>query len=225
MRLVEFATGCFYHIYNRGVDKRHIFKDKEDFYRFIKCLYECNDISHIKNIRRKVLGQSKEMAKERVCLVDIICFCLMPNHFHLLLRQVVDNGISKFMQKLEASHAMYFNIKTKRKGTLFEGRFEAKHIETDEYLEHLSRYIHLNPAGLIEPKWKEEGIKDWNAVNNYLENYKWSSYINYIGGSNFPSIINKEPMQWYFKTPGSYKKFVQSWVIDDMNKIEELILE
>lgn len=225
MRDVEFVNEHFYHVYNRGVDKRCIFKDKREYDRFIRYLFEFNSLLRIVNFKRDVLGRASDIAKDRTCLVDIICFCLMPNHFHLILRQILDGGITKFMHKLETGHAMYFNKKNSRTGALFEGRFKAIYIGEDEYLTHLSRYIHLNPVGLIEPDWKEKGVKNWKRANKFLREYKWFSYSDYLGKHNFPSILNKEPLQWYFKTPESYERFVQSWAKKDLEKLEDVILE
>lgn len=230
MRSVEFANGQFYHIYNRGVDRRNIFNDKGDYSRFIHYIYEFNDLSSIINFKRDVLnrnvgGPASNISRERTCLVDVICFCLMPNHFHFILRQIIDGGISKFMHKLGTGYSMYFNKKIGRTGTLFEGRFKAIHIDKDEYLTHLSRYIHLNPVELIEPGWKEKGIKNWDVVNKFLEGYRWSSYPDSIGKKNFPSILNIEPLEWYFKTFDDYKTFVQSWIKENLDKIKEMIFE
>ncbi len=92
-------------------------------------------------------------------LVEILCFCLMPNHFYLILKQLIEGGILLFMQKL-AGYVYYFNLKFKRIRSLFQGKFKAIEIDNENYLLHLSRYQHLNPLELIEPDWKEDGIKN-----------------------------------------------------------------
>ncbi|MDA3792322.1 MAG: transposase, partial [Elusimicrobia bacterium] len=122
--------------------------------------------------------------------VEIVAFALMPNHYHIILKQIADNGISKYMHKLGTGYTMYFNKKNKRSGSLFEGRFKAKAITNDEYLVHLSRYIHLNPVSLKEPDWKDCGINDKNKIKKYLEKYRWSSYCNYINSNNIKGIDN-----------------------------------
>jgi len=242
MRKVYFETDHFYHVYNRGVDKRVIFQKKQDYYRFIHYLYEFNNRENIINLSKLIYRKDKRERKmdikeseisvpislrnrERVPLLDIICFCLMPNHFHLIVRQIIDGGVSKFMQKVCVGYAMYFNQKNKRTGALFEGRFKAKHIESDEYLMHLSRYIHLNPVKLIKPDWKEKGIleSEWGKIKDFLEKYKWSSYLDYIGKKNFPSVINKSIILEQFKDERAYEEFVASFVTDGMALIKDLL--
>lgn len=224
MRKVELVNGCFYHIYNRGVDKRDIFMNERDHCRFIQYLYEFNNTRSV-HVRGATSPTSHKKIGERI--VEIICFILIPNHFHFIVRQLIDNGISKFMQKLETGHAMFFNKKYDRTGRLFEGHFKAKLIKTDEYLMHLSRYIHLNCLDLIEPGWKEKGVRDWDRVNKFLESYKWSSYLDYIGKNNFPDIINKGPLNEYFKSSEEYKKYIRIWARKDLDILrqEDLLIE
>ena len=126
-------------------------------------------------------------------LVSIIAYCQMPNHFHLLLLEKEEGGISKFIGKLLAAFSMYFNKKYERSGSLFVNPFKAKHIDlTKDYFEYLLAYIHLNPVKLIDPTWKENGIKDREKVKKFLENYRYSSYLDYIGHKRAEgSIINK----------------------------------
>lgn len=231
-RKIVFSNGCFYHIFNRGVEKRIIFIDEEDRFRFIHNLFEFNDINPPpKFIRSPIIGlpepdsKMKVLREPRKLLVKILCFTLMPNHFHLILEQLVENGIKIFMQKIGMGYANYFNLKYNRIGGLFQGRYRAIQIDNENYLLHLSRYIHINSIELIEPKWKEEGIKDWEKVNKFLENYRWSSYLDYIGQKNFPSVLNQELINSYFETPEEYKKFVNEWIVKDLEKIKNLLLE
>lgn len=222
MKKIELVSGCYYHIYNRGVDKRCIFMDEADYRRFVNYLSDFNTLNCVTNYSYRgqtSIEQRTSIKKEQ--LVDVVSFILIPNHFHLILCQLVDNGISKFMQKIETGYVMYFNKKNERTGRLYESKFKTKLIETDEYLMHLSRYIHLNCLDLIEPNWKEEGIKDWDKTNEFLENYKWSSYLEYIGKINFPYIINKQLLQGYFKTSEEYKEFIKSWVVDDIDVLQK----
>jgi len=222
MKSIEFVNYHFYHIYNRGVDKRKIFEEEQDYVRFIHSLFEFND-------RYPALPFSqvykKGRKRERELLVNIICFCLMPNHFHLILEQLVEGGITKFMQKLGTGYTMYFNEKYKRSGALFESRFKAILIENDEYLLHLSRYIHLNPVELKEIHWKEKGIKDFNKVRDFLEGYRWSSFLDYIKIKNFPSVIKKDFLLNYFKKSEDYKKFIYEFMKEDIGFIKNLLIE
>ena len=226
MRKTKFSNDNYYHIYNRGTEKRQIFLDNYDHARFIHYLYEFNDEKFDRNISRKIeRGFASFIQRPRELLVEIIAFCLMPNHFHLILRQIKENGIAKFMQRLGTGYAMYFNKKNKRTGVLFQGVFKSILIENDNYLTHLSRYHHINPVELIEPNWRKEGIRDWDKVNNFLENYRWSSYLDYVGIKNFPSLTNRKIINGYFQTEGSYKNFINQWLNKDLEFVKEIILE
>ncbi len=227
MRKTIFANNEYYHIYNRGVDKRKIFLDRNDHIRFLHDLYEFNDQKRTTEFARINVGglASRIEKKPRKKLVEIICFCQMPNHFHLILEQLVEGGISRFMHKLGTGYTMAFNIKEERSGALFQGTFKAVHIENENYLTHLSRYIHLNPVELKEPEWKEKGIKDWKTVNKFLEEYRWSSYLDCIGKKNFPSITNKELLLGIFNDEKKYKKFVREWLAKNLENIEDLTIE
>jgi len=231
MRKVVFTNGHYYHVYNRGVEKRDIFMDEKDYFRFIHDLYEFNDRNHVLNLNFRFKSNYGapssivlEKKKERELLVEIICFCLMPNHFHLILKQLIDGGISLFMQKL-AGYVYYFNLKYQRIGPLFQGKFKAIEIDNENYLLHLSRYIHLNPLELIEPDWKEKGIRNWQKAIKFLESYRWSSYLDYLGIKNFPSLIQRDLINNYFKNPADYKNFIINFLPKDFNKIKDLLIE
>ena len=117
----------------------------------------------------------------------------MPNHFHLLLHEKIDGGISLFMQKLLTAYSMYFNTKHDREGSLFESRFKAKHINTDAYLNWIFSYIHLNPFKLIHQNWKEKGISNLTSAKKFIQNYRYSSYYDYfIGDRPEKVILNKD---------------------------------
>lgn len=226
------VNGYFYHVFNRGVDKRRIFMNTGDYLRFMHNLYEFNDKNYIlpyprrQTIEKVGLTKPYSEKKERIKLVDVCCFCLMPNHFHLILRQIIDNGISLFLKKLSMGYANYFNLKYERSGALFQGRFKTKLVGSDEQMMHLSRYIHLlNPGELVEPKIREGVIRDKRKLEQFLKNYKWSSYLDFIGIKNYPSIINKDFLIRYFKDEKDYEKFVMSWAEKDLIKIKDIMLE
>lgn len=226
MRKTQFANDYLYHIYNRGTDKRSIFLKDADYSRFIHDLYEFNNSGFTSNLTRNIeRGLASLNRGARNLLVEIIAFCLMPNHFHLILRQVKDGGIAKFMQKFGTGYTMYFNQKNKRTGSLFQGTFKAILVDDDKYFLPLLNYIHLNPVELIEPGWKEEGIRDKTKINNFLENYRWSSYPDYVGIKNFPSVINKDFFDGYFRELGNYKNFINQQLIKDSELIKGIILE
>jgi putative transposase len=164
-RSFHFAPREFYHLYNRGTEKRKIFLCRADYARFLALLYLANqETPTVLKIQGRTL---EELVEERsgTPLVEIATYCLMPNHFHLLVRGVEEGGVGKFMQKLTTGYTMYFNKKNERTGTLFQGRYKATHVADDRYLRYLISYIHLNPIKLIEPKWKETGISASRALS------------------------------------------------------------
>lgn len=191
-RQAIFANNHFYHVFNRGVEKRMTFMDKRDYGRFTESLnyYRVKD----QNVRFSFRGRTldhKSNESALSLLAEIVCYCLMPNHFHLLLRQVTDNGITKFISKLSNSYTKYFNTKHRRVGPLFQGSFKAVRIESDEQLVHVSRYIHLNP--LID------------FITKDLKKYPYSSYLEYLGLKS--GFCHKKYTMNNF-TPESYEKFV-----------------
>ncbi len=148
MRKIAFANEEIYHIYNRGTDKRVIFEDEYDFRRFLQSLKEFNTLDPVGGIYVSSFGkidtELRSLASKSGELVEIIAYCLNPNHFHLLLRQVSDNGIAKFMQRLGTGYTKYFNHKNERSGSLFQGTFKAVHVDSNQYLLHLSVYVSMN---------------------------------------------------------------------------------
>ncbi len=186
----------YYHIYNRGVEKRKIYMDKNDYYRFIHDLYEFNDSAPTNPNHSRIDRSRTSINSKRDCLVEIICFCLMPNHYHLLLSANDKNNLTQFMRKIGTGYTNYFNKRYDRTGHLFQGKYKSVLIENDEYLIHLSRYIHLNP------------IKNKGASIKQLNKYKYSSYLDYTGKINFPSLISKEFLENYFQDAKDYKKFI-----------------
>lgn len=227
MRRIFIAEENYYHIYNRGVDKRQIFMNDEDRLRFLHNMYELNDGNFAPkwngNEIEKIRGIKPEKDLERRPLVEILSFCLMPNHFHFILKPVVKKGISKFMHKLAGGYSKYFNLKYKRSGTLFQGPFKAVLVKTDAQMMHLSRYIHiLNPGEMVEPKIREGIIHNPAALRDFLQNYKWSSHLDFLGQKNYPSLINKNIISGYFSSPAEYEKFSMSWKRGDGETIRDL---
>jgi len=211
-RKFNFSIGEFYHIYNRGNDKRSIFLDNNDKKRFIKLLILCNSLKPVK-IADLSLGVTLRNLKNDENLVDIGAYCLMPNHFHLLVKERMENGISIFMKKLSTGYSMYFNKKNERTGKLFEGVFKATHVDNDEYLKYLFAYIHLNPVKLIDPEWKEKGISDVEKTKEQLNSYKYSSYQDYIGRNREESVVlNKSAFPEYFADFKEFDDFINEWL-------------
>lgn len=212
-RKISFSPNEWYHIYNRGTEKRNIFSSQSDYNRFVSLLYICNGSIPVHLARQgRTLAEIHNIDRGKP-LVQIGAYCLMPNHFHLLLCELEQGGVSRFMQKLTTAYTMYFNMRQERTGVLFQGRFKATHADNDQYLKHLISYIHLNPIKLIYPKWKEDGIKDPRRAEKYLQQYRYSSYLDYIGHNRSErTIINKTALPEYFRTPHDIKSLIRDWL-------------
>lgn len=215
-RKISFAPGEYYHVYNRGVDKRLIFTEQHDHQRFVALLYLCNSNSPVdinEHFREGNKFSEIFSMKRAGTLIDIGAYCLMPNHFHLLLHEKTDGGVTKFMSKLSTAYSMYFNKKNDRTGALFEGRFKATHADTDEYLKYLFSYIHLNPIKIIDSTWKENGLTDRTAAKQYLLDYAHSSYHDYTQTSRRESsILNKSAFPQYFSSFNDFEQYVDEWL-------------
>lgn len=210
IRKVDFSIGEYYHLYNRGNSKQKIFLDDEDYNHFIKLLYLCNSRKSI--TFRDISKNTYDFDREET-LVYIGAYCLIPNHFHLLIKEKVENGISKFMQKVSTAYSMYFNKKYKRTGGLFEGKFKSQHLGIDRYLKYIFSYIHLNPIKLIEPKWKEIGIKNIKDAIAYLKTYQYSSYLDYLAEDRLRSkILDKKEFPEYFPSKNFFEKEIFEWL-------------
>jgi len=217
-RKFVFSIEEFYHIYSRGVDKRVIFIDDNDYYRFIKLLWICNHNDPIvyRDLIKNLPSHNVFDFSADQTLVDIGAYCLMPNHFHLLLYEKKEKGISIFMQKLLTSYSKYFNAKYHRTGTLYESVFKATHLDDDIYLQYIYAYINLNPVKLIFPKWKEEsGNENFNNLKakQFIEEYKYSSYQDHLGRNREQSkIINQKPFPEYFEGKNDFKEMFDFWL-------------
>ncbi len=214
-RRTNFVEEEFYHIYNRGNSKQTIFHNKEDMDHFLQLL--CISNKRKRFLLREVTD-SVYMQERESPLVAVGSYCLMPNHFHLLLTPVTENGISLFIQKLSTGYAMYYNKKYKHTGGLFEGKFKSSYIDNDNYLKYIFSYIHLNPVKLIDPTWKTLGLKDENKSLDYLRRYKYSSYYDFLNKGNKSSerdesvIINTEPFPKYFPNNKSFEREITNWL-------------
>ena len=211
-----FVPGEYYHVYNRGVEKRLIFITSSDKNRFLSLLYLCNSKIpiHRSDYADKSLFDLFNIVREET-LVDIGAYCLMPNHFHLLIHEHTEGGISIFMQKIATAYTMYFNKLNERSGALFQGNFKAEHLNTDNYLKYIFAYIHLNPIGIIDKNWKEHKLIDKKAAINYLNSYQYSSYLDYANGSPRHAegkIINKMTFPEYFLTPKDFHVHLGDWL-------------
>jgi putative transposase len=227
MKRIYFENGEIYHVYNRGVDKRTIFNERDDYLRFLNYLEDFNNLKLIDRekeivkkmtLRKRRSGDGKVQNCEEDILVEVLAFCLMPNHFHLLLRQKREGGISKFLQRITTGYTMIFNSKRKRSGSLVQGRFKAVHVGDQEYLDYLVFYIHFNPLALIDGGW----LGDKDGALNFLNNYEWSSHIDYLNSNNYYDglLTNKEFVFENFKDSKEYRKKLYEWleIIEEKNK-------
>lgn len=198
-------------MYNRGASKTNIFVSDADRDRFCKLLFVCNSVEPV--TFRSIKNLSFEKIGRGDTLVDVGAYCLMPNHFHILLRQKSGEGITIFMKKLLTAYSMYFNTKYKRTGVLFQGRFKATHADNDEYLKYLFSYIHLNPIKIIDPLWKENGITNIGRAKKYLEGYQYSSYQDYLEKEREESLIlKKDAFPEYFEDIVNFRKCIHEWL-------------
>ena len=190
-RIIPFVDGEYYHIFNRGVAKMQIFNNFFDYDRFIKTMIYYS----IEGPKPKfsIFTPTTTILDTNKKIVNIIFYFLIPNHFHFLLRQKRDGGITEFASKLSNSYTKYINIKNNRVGPLFQGDFKAVHVGTNEQLLHLSRYIHLNP--LV------------GYVTKNLDSYKWSSYPEYVNLID-NAICDKKIILDQFESPEKYRQFV-----------------
>lgn len=210
IRKISFASGEFYHLYNRGNSKQKIFRSKEDYERFVALLYVTNgnsplDLREIKPADTFIFERGKSQ-------IAIGAYCLMPNHFHILVTPLVDDGVTSFMRKLTTCYSMYFNKKYSRTGSLFEGRFKSEHVNSDRYLKYLFSYIHLNPVKLVQKDWREVGIKNRAEALNYLKNFQYSSYLDNHIQRPQRDILNQEYFPGYFSSKLDFDRELVEWL-------------
>ncbi|NIM46610.1 MAG: hypothetical protein GTN40_00410, partial [Candidatus Aenigmarchaeota archaeon] len=218
-RLTPLVSGEIYHAFNQSIDHHPLFVGKRECQRAIDCTKFYQLLVPMKFSSFLVMSKEKRESiirqKNIKKLVDLSAYCLMPNHFHFLLKQLADNGISKFMSNFQNSFTRYYNTKNERRGSIFVGQFKAVRIETEEQLLHISRYIHLNP-------YTSFVVKD---LKN-LKDYKWSSFPEYVT-LNGAGVCNKEIILSLFKDGHSYLNFVfdQADYQRELNKIKHLFIE
>lgn len=214
IRKTPFVSGEYYHLYNRGNSKQKIFHDEQDYQRFVTLLYTCNSENNFKMLLVEATPDKDPYLWERgKTLVSIGAYCLMPNHFHILITEKEKGGISKFMQKLSTAYVMYYNKKYERTGGLFEGKFKSEYLLEDRYLKYIFSYIHLNPIKLIQKDWKEVEIRDKESAIEYLRNYLYSSYLEYLGIKRKQNqILDKSFYPNYFPSAINFQKEILEWL-------------
>ena len=203
-----------YHVLNRGVDRRNIYMDAGDRVRFVHNLYEFNDVESADKTFRRVMDDFVSRPLKRERLVDIHGWCLMDNHYHLLISEIAEGGMTLFLRKLNIGYAKFFNEKYHREGALFQGRTKKVLIENDAQFLYILHYIHLNALDFLHSArdWRVRdyhNIKSARAALDYLKDYRWSSYQDYIGKKNFPSIIKT---QFFDQAYGNYYNSVSDFL-------------
>lgn len=209
-----YIEGGYYHLYNRGVEKRQIFQDDEDFktFLFLLKLYLLPSVTSKGSDPKTVYYNRKNLNEQ----IELLAYCLMPNHFHLLVRQNVRSGITNLMRCVNTNYVMYFNKKYERVGSLFQGKFKAVLVDSEIYLLHLSRYIHLNPV----------------SVGKDFASYNFSSYLDYLGKRS-TLWVNSEEILGYFQTANrktlrdyfSYQAFIEDALVDSEETLRDLVIE
>ena len=232
MQRENLANNEIYHVYNRGVEKRKIFLNDIDCVRFVHDLFEFNDQNPVLNVNYHFPRKSMEVGlqyierKPRNMLVEILVFCLMPNHFHLMLKQKADNGVTEFMRKLGTGYTNYFNKKYDRVGSLFQGKYKSAHVAKEQHFIHLPYYIHLNPLSLLLKNSKDDKSMDHEKIISFLKSYRWSSHLDYTGEKNFPSVTQREFLLDFFGGTKGYNSDIMKWIGDvNFKEIQHLTLE
>lgn len=217
-----------YHALNRGVDKRTIFLDTQDYARFVHDLYIFNSNLPANNTNRYSMVdlRSRPLNETTERIVDVHGWCLMPNHYHLLLSERVEGGLVQFLRKLNVGYAKYFNERYDRSGTLFQGRTKKIRIDKDAYLMHILNYIHSNPLDMLSGArdWRVKAVNSDSTTLEYLSNYKWSSYRDYTGIKNFPSILTTKFFLDVFNNDytGQLRRYLHN---TDTDSIRDIVLE
>jgi len=205
MRNIKIAPGEYYHIFNRGMSKQLIFHDDTDRVRFLFLILYFQSPTTFINIGRPVKSFIKhsvfDIDTEQTVIedrfVELTSFCLMPNHFHLIVKEVEENGISRYMQRVLNSYTKYYNTRYKKSGHLFQGPYKAVHVKNNNQLLYLSCYIHRNPREL----------KEW--LNKEID-YTWSSYQDCVKKNRFEGLLVSDIINQQFKNKKEYNEFVKT---------------
>jgi len=233
LRKDKFTPNEYYHIYNRTIFNSLEFKDSRIASRLAQAFLVANSTKaseaflFLKNNKNADIKDVLEIVNQGEKLVDVLCYVIMPDHYHLLLKERKEKGITSFVHRCNISISKYVNIKNDRRGPLFESLFKSKHVSTNEYLLHLSLYIHLNPLDFIYGKeWREHKVKNWNTVKEKLFNYPWSSLKSFTDQKYQDKIISgTEIILDQFKNKKEYELFLQDWSEESINIINDIVLE
>jgi len=204
MRIVRIAPGEYYHICNRAVNKQTIFHDTRDYFRFLFLILYFQSPIVFQQLGRLVkdfvLSRALDIHKDEVIkkrMVELVAFCIMPNHFHLIVKGLEEGSIATYMQRVLTAYSKYYNTKYEKSGHVFQGPYRAIHITSDSQLKYLSSYIHRNPRELV------------NWINKE-DRYQWSSYQDYIGENRWGDLLLLDIVLGQFKNKGRYHEFVKT---------------
>ncbi len=232
LRKEKFVPGEYYHIYSRTVLNIPEFKDYKNANRLEQAFLISNSTNSgeafqfIRNNKDISIEDILKILERGEKLIDILCYVIMPDHYHLLVREIKDTGIRNFVHKCNTSIAKYINIKNERLGPLFESRFKSKHIDTNEYLLHLSLYIHLNPLDfLIGKEWRQHALKNWSSIKPKLLTYQWSSlkyFLNIVHRN--PIISGTEIIKEQFDNEKEYENFLHDWS-EELSEDKSIFIE
>lgn len=181
----------YWHVMNRGVDKRQIVLSDKDRLRFVKDLLVLNNVDRVENSSYLLSNETGSVRIRREGLVTIHAWCLMGNHYHFLISEKMPSGVSLFLKKFNAGYSKYFNKRYNRMGALFQGRTKRVLIENDRQFLYILPYIHLNPLDFMKGgvEWRRQCLADSTGALKWIANYRWSSYRNYTGETEFAKIL------------------------------------
>jgi putative transposase len=233
LRKEKFILGEYYHIYNRTILNTPRFRNSKNCARLIQAFLLANStqsmqaFQFLRNHPEAALEDALKISQEGTKLVDVLCYTIMPDHYHLLLKEREENGITSFIHKCNISVAKYINIKNNSSGPIFESLFRSKNISTNEYLLHLSLYIHLNPLDFLEGRnWREHKIKNWQSAMKNLIDYPWSSLKFFLDKKYDDRILSgTDIILEQFKGKTEYESFLRTWSEESFAFIDNVIIE
>lgn len=233
IRKTKFVPNNYYHIYNRTILKLPEFKDNNKANKLAQTFLLGNStlsgkaFDYLRNDRNATLEKAMEIVRSGEKLVDILCYSIMPDHYHLLLKELRENGITSFNRRCNTSVAKYINTKYDRTGPLFESDFKSKHVNSNEYLLHLSVYIHLNPLDFLSGKeWRFNKLDDWKSSKEKLLNYPWSSARYFLDENLKDKIISGTEIIFnQFKDRKEYEGFLKEWSMESLEGKEDIFVD
>lgn len=218
-----FIPGEYYHIYNRTILGIPEFEDFKSADRLAQSFLLANStesaraFTYLRSTNNSNIKKAVDIAREGEKLVNVVAYVIMPNHYHLLLKELQEGGVTKFLHKCNTSVAKYINIKKERRGPLFEGKFKAKRVDSNLYLLHLSLYIHLNPLDFMDSKdWRKGNLKNWKLKREKLLSYPWSSLKSFFCEEQGDLILSGvEVIMNQFESRKGYEKYLKGWSVCD----------